>query len=108
MTQQSITQSIVCAPDFWGTTLRMAMITDSVSHTESVITDYCLDLTSHGRSREGRGLIKLTIDHYNGKANDRTSHVKPVRTLTKQTSFLHCKPEFFSIRLCVCVCVGVF
>ena len=40
MTQQLIAQSIVRAPDFWGTTLRMAIITESVLHTESVITDY--------------------------------------------------------------------
>ena len=29
MTQLFIAQSIGCAPYFWGTTLRMAMITDS-------------------------------------------------------------------------------
>ena len=42
MTHIFIAQSIVRAPDFGGTTLRvaMAMITDSVSDTESVITDY--------------------------------------------------------------------
>ena len=39
VTLEFIAQSIVGAPDFWGTTLRMAMVTDSVSHTESVITD---------------------------------------------------------------------
>ena len=39
MTPEFIAQSIVRAPDFWGTTLLMAMITDSVSHTASVITD---------------------------------------------------------------------
>ena len=31
---------MVHALDFWGTTLGMAMISDSVSVTESVITDY--------------------------------------------------------------------
>ena len=40
MTPEFIAQSIARALDFWGTTLRMAMITDSVSHTASVITDY--------------------------------------------------------------------
>ena len=35
-----ITQSIVRAPDFWGTALQMIMITDSVSPMESVFTDY--------------------------------------------------------------------
>ena len=39
MTTEFIAQSIVRAPDLWGTTLRMAMITDSVSHTASAITD---------------------------------------------------------------------
>ena len=33
---------IVRATGFWGTTLRMAKITDSVSNTLSVITDYCV------------------------------------------------------------------
>ena len=44
MTQKFIAQSIGCAPYSWGTTLRMAMIT--VSHTESVITDYSLMYTT--------------------------------------------------------------
>ena len=39
MTPEFTVQSIVRVPDFWGTTLRMAMITDSVSHTASVIVD---------------------------------------------------------------------
>ena len=46
-----IAQSIVHAPDFWGTTLQMAMIADSVSHTASVITLNvmlnCYEITSH-------------------------------------------------------------
>ena len=33
LTLEFIAQSIVGAPDFWGTTLRMAMVTDSVLHT---------------------------------------------------------------------------
>ena len=36
MTQLFIAQSIVRKPYFWGTALRMAIITDSVSHTKSV------------------------------------------------------------------------
>ena len=36
MTHQFIAQSIVRAPDFGGTTLRMAMIRDSVSYPKSV------------------------------------------------------------------------
>ena len=39
MTLEFIAQSIVHAPDFYGTSSRMAMITVSVSRTESVITD---------------------------------------------------------------------
>ena len=39
MTNELISESIFSAPDFWGTTLRMAMITDSASHTAYVITD---------------------------------------------------------------------
>ena len=45
MTPEFIAQSIGRAPDFWGTTLRMAMITDSVSHTASVITLNCYEMT---------------------------------------------------------------
>ena len=40
MTQYFIAQLIVRVSEFWGTASRIAMITDSGSHTESVITDY--------------------------------------------------------------------
>ena len=37
MTPEFIAQSIVRAPDFWGTTLRMAMITDSQTRTQHLL-----------------------------------------------------------------------
>ena len=62
-------QSIGCAPYFWGITLRIAIITDSVSHTESVITDCgavakAVCLGSGDRGIEARSGLHVSKKHY--------------------------------------------